>query len=148
MALMCSIFDILYGSNAAKMVLGKEQFDVVVAGEVIEHLPGSADALASVCPPTDCRMKARSIRIQRSVPTGGIRQRSRPSKYLFNFVLTAEVRDQVVHSLFKTTSPRKSVLLPVGMLVGMKHAPCRMLVWCWEAIRISTNPLLRCRRKP
>ena len=31
-------FDILRGSDVAKMVLGKERFDVVVAGEVIEHL--------------------------------------------------------------------------------------------------------------
>ena len=31
-------FDILHGSNAAKEVLGKERFDVMVAGEVIEHL--------------------------------------------------------------------------------------------------------------
>lgn len=31
-------FDILHGSNAAQMVLGKERFDVVVAGEVIEHV--------------------------------------------------------------------------------------------------------------
>jgi SAM-dependent methyltransferase len=31
-------FDILSGSNTAKMVLGQGRFDVMVAGEVIEHL--------------------------------------------------------------------------------------------------------------
>jgi 2-polyprenyl-3-methyl-5-hydroxy-6-metoxy-1,4-benzoquinol methylase len=31
-------FDVLLGSKAAKHVLGEAQFDVVVAGEVIEHL--------------------------------------------------------------------------------------------------------------
>jgi SAM-dependent methyltransferase len=31
-------FDILSGSNAATTVLGKERFDIMVAGEVIEHL--------------------------------------------------------------------------------------------------------------